>query len=139
MNRIRCLGLTLTGAVLVSPAVFGQSDLGDTQNPTLKTYQGNPIHALEQALALVSTLEDAAGAAPSLPPSPERQPPEAKPFLVRLKYLRDLARLDLRPFYFFDDQNKIQRIGASRPMIEIITERAHGANLVCRLTRRVGL
>ena len=77
----------------------------------LQTYNGKPNHGLEQALAVLSVLQEDAGSARPLPPSPERQGPEAKPFLVRLKYLRDLARLDLRPFYFFDDQNQIRGIG----------------------------
>ncbi len=46
-----------------------------------------------------------------LPSSTERHGPEAKPFLVRLKYLRDVARVELKPFYYIDDQNRIKTIG----------------------------
>ena len=96
--------------------VLAMIDNLDLLAKKLQTYKGKPIHKFEEALEMLRTLnaawrDDEAGAARSLPPSTEKLGAAAKPFVVRLKHLRDVVRVDLRPFYYLDDQNHVRRIG----------------------------
>ena len=79
----------------------------------LVTYNGKSVQGFDDALAMLPTLQAEAASEERhpLPLAPERQGPEAKPFLMRLKFLRDVARLDFRPFYYLDDNNQVHRIG----------------------------
>lgn len=76
----------------------------------LQTYNQRIVHGFDAAVAWLQA-QNVARYAEALPPSAEQLGPEAKPFQVRLKYLRDVARVDLRPFYYIDDQGQVQRIG----------------------------
>ena len=76
----------------------------------LQVFNQKTVHGFDLAFEALRK-ENVAGFKQDLPPSTEKHGAAAKPFLVRLKYLRDVARVELKPFYYIDDQNRIKTIG----------------------------
>ncbi len=76
----------------------------------LQVFNQKTIHGFDLAFEALQR-QNVAHFKKELPAPPEKHGPVAKPFLVRLKFLRDVARVNLQPFYYVDDQNRIKTIG----------------------------